>query len=114
MYESAPFSEKLAQLETHHTTVSGSNGGPQYDGIYACIDIPSLLLGTVGGGTSLATQKESLNLMGCHGKVRWIFVPMPSTWSGFSPENLRGGKNCSSISKIYEHFMAFVLFSTGK
>ena len=32
----------------------------------------------------------------------------------FSPENLRGGKNCSSISKIYEYFMKFELFSTGK
>ena len=33
---------------------------------------------------------------------------------GFSPENLRGGKSCSSISQIYEYFMKFVLFSTGK
>ena len=73
MYESAPFSEKLAQLETHHTTVSNTNGGPHYDGIYACIDLPSLLLGTIGGGTALATQKESLNLMGCYGKVKWIY-----------------------------------------
>lgn len=70
MYESTPFSEKLAQLEIHHTTISDINGEPQYDGIYACVDLPSLLLGTVGGGTALATQKESLNLLGCYGKVR--------------------------------------------
>ena len=65
-----PFSEKVAQLEIYHTTVGDANGGPQYDGIYACIDLPSLLLGTVGGGTALATQKELLTLMGCYGKVR--------------------------------------------
>ena len=62
-----PFSEKF---ETYHTTVSDVSGGPHYDGIYACIDLPSLLLGTVGGGTSLATQRELLTLMGCYGKVR--------------------------------------------
>ena len=49
---------------------AGTNEGPQYDGIYACIDLPSLSLGTVGGGTALATQKELLNLMGCYGKVK--------------------------------------------
>ena len=69
-YESKIFSEKLAQFEICHTTVNGTNEGPQYDGIYACIDLPSLSLGTVGGGTALATQKELLNLMGCYGKVK--------------------------------------------
>ena len=69
-YESAPFSEKVAQFEMHHTTISDANGGLHNDGIYACIDLPSLLLGTVGGGTALATQKELLTLMGCYGKVR--------------------------------------------
>lgn len=32
--------------------------------------IPSLVVGTVGGGTALATQKECLQLMGCYGMVR--------------------------------------------
>ncbi len=39
-------------------------------GIYASLSLPSLVIGTVGGGTSLATQKECLQLMGCYGKVR--------------------------------------------
>ncbi|KAL5476235.1 hypothetical protein EMCRGX_G026155 [Ephydatia muelleri] len=36
-------------------------------GVYACLVMPSLILGTVGGGTGLATQKECLQLMGCYG-----------------------------------------------
>lgn len=46
--------------------------GEVYDGktgIYASISLPSLNVGTVGGGTSLATQKECLQLMECYGKV---------------------------------------------
>ena len=38
-------------------------------GVYACLVMPSLILGTVGGGTGLATQRECLQLMGCHGTV---------------------------------------------
>ena len=38
-------------------------------GVYASITIPSLNVGTVGGGTGLATQKECLDLIGCSGKV---------------------------------------------
>ena len=68
-YESTPLSEKLAHFELRHTTDTATNEGPQYDGIYACIDLPSLMLGTVGGGTGLATQREALSLMGCYGKV---------------------------------------------
>jgi len=44
-------------------------GGVHYAGLYACVVLPSLVIGTVGGGTSLATQKECLTMMGCHGKV---------------------------------------------
>ena len=68
-YKSTPLSEKLAQLEMCHTTDVATSEGPQYDGIYACIDLPSLQLGTVGGGTGLATQREALSLLGCYGKV---------------------------------------------
>ena len=41
-------------------------------GIKAGVWIPSLIIGTVGGGTSLPTQRECLELMGCYGpgKVR--------------------------------------------
>lgn len=39
---------------------------------YYSITIPSLIVGTYGGGTALATQRECLELMGCYGdgKVR--------------------------------------------
>ena len=38
-------------------------------GVYAAMYLPSVLVGTVGGGTSLATQKECLEIMNCSGKV---------------------------------------------
>ena len=34
---------------------------------YFSITLPSLIVGTFGGGTGLATQKECLELLGCHG-----------------------------------------------
>ena len=34
---------------------------------YFSITLPSLIVGTYGGGTGLATQKEYLELLGCHG-----------------------------------------------
>lgn len=41
-------------------------------GIKASMLIPSLVIGTVGGGTNLPTQMECLKMLGCHGegKVR--------------------------------------------
>ena len=40
--------------------------------LYMSITIPSLIVGTYGGGTGLATQRECLELLGCYGqgKVR--------------------------------------------
>ncbi len=35
---------------------------------YFSITIPSLIVATFGGGTSLPTQKECLEILGCHGK----------------------------------------------
>jgi len=35
--------------------------------LYFSVSLPALLLGTVGGGTSLATQKEVLSIMGVYG-----------------------------------------------
>jgi len=39
---------------------------------YYSVTIPSLIVGTYGGGTGLATQRECLELLGCYGtgKVR--------------------------------------------
>ncbi len=40
------------------------------EGLYVSYELTSLVIGTVGGGTSLPTQKECLQLMGCYGRVR--------------------------------------------
>jgi hydroxymethylglutaryl-CoA reductase (NADPH) len=40
---------------------------PEND-LYMSITIPSLIVATYGGGTSLATQRESLELLDCYGK----------------------------------------------
>ncbi|MBN1182879.1 MAG: phosphotransferase [Bacteroidales bacterium] len=37
------------------------------DGLYVKLTLPSLVIGTVGGGTHLKKQKEALNLMKCYG-----------------------------------------------
>jgi hydroxymethylglutaryl-CoA reductase (NADPH) len=37
------------------------------DGLYVSVTLPNLMVGTVGGGTSLPTQKECLKLMDCYG-----------------------------------------------
>jgi hydroxymethylglutaryl-CoA reductase (NADPH) len=36
--------------------------------LYYSITLPALIMATFGGGTSLATQRECLELMGCYGK----------------------------------------------
>ena len=35
--------------------------------LYASVTLPNMIVGTVGGGTHLPTQKECLDLMGCNG-----------------------------------------------
>lgn len=35
--------------------------------LYAAVTLPNLIVGTVGGGTALPTQRECLELMGCYG-----------------------------------------------
>lgn len=40
---------------------------PEKD-LYASITIPSLIVATYGGGTGLATQRESLEMLGCYGR----------------------------------------------
>jgi hydroxymethylglutaryl-CoA reductase (NADPH) len=36
--------------------------------LYLALTIPSLIVATYGGGTSLATQREALELLGCYGR----------------------------------------------
>jgi hydroxymethylglutaryl-CoA reductase (NADPH) len=36
--------------------------------LYLSMTIPSLIVATYGGGTSLATQRECLELLGCYGR----------------------------------------------
>jgi hydroxymethylglutaryl-CoA reductase (NADPH) len=36
--------------------------------LYACVTLPNLIVGTVGGGTSLPTQRECLEIMDCYGE----------------------------------------------
>jgi hydroxymethylglutaryl-CoA reductase (NADPH) len=37
-------------------------------GLYASVTLPNLIVGTVGGGTSLPTQRECLEIMDCYGE----------------------------------------------
>lgn len=37
------------------------------DELYICVSLPNLIVGTVGGGTGLPTQRECLDLLGCNG-----------------------------------------------
>ena len=37
-------------------------------GLYASVTLPNLIVGTVGGGTGLPTQKECLELLDCYGE----------------------------------------------
>ena len=39
-------------------------------GLYFSLTLPSLVIATIGGGTSLPSQKEALELMGCFGKEK--------------------------------------------
>ncbi len=40
---------------------------PVRGGLYFGVTLPSLIVGTVGGGTNLPTQNECLNILGCKG-----------------------------------------------
>ena len=35
--------------------------------LYVSLTLPSLIVGTIGGGTNLPTQRECLELLDCHG-----------------------------------------------
>jgi hydroxymethylglutaryl-CoA reductase (NADPH) len=53
----------VAECGTGLTIVEVTDGGD----LHASITIPNLMVGTVGGGTRLASQHECLDLMGCSG-----------------------------------------------
>jgi len=38
--------------------------------LYISVNIPNLIVGTVGGGTSLPTQRECLEIIGCYGESK--------------------------------------------
>ncbi len=40
---------------------------PADDGLYCSVTLPSLAVGTVGGGTRIGTQQECLNMLGVAG-----------------------------------------------
>ena len=63
----AAVSDSIAGVEFDVVKHDGEGGG-----IEASITFPSLLVGSVGGGTALPTQQEGLAMLGCqgHGKVR--------------------------------------------
>lgn len=52
-------SEAAMGITRMETTGNGS--------LYACITMPNLIVGTVGGGTGLPTQRECLEMMDCFG-----------------------------------------------
>lgn len=58
--------QDVACLAESSAAITTSELLPNGD-LYGCVTLPSLLVGTVGGGTSLPTQRECLELMGCYG-----------------------------------------------
>jgi len=47
-------------IQSYELTESGD--------LYACLKLPNIVVGTVGGGTALSTQRECLEMLGCYGK----------------------------------------------
>lgn len=55
----------------HESSIGHFNLEPTEDGgVYAAMVLPSLVVGSVGGGTNLPQQKECLNMMDCAGAGR--------------------------------------------
>lgn len=51
----------------HESSVGVLNLQPVEDGLHISLNLPNLVIGTVGGGTRLAKQSEALKILGCHG-----------------------------------------------
>ncbi|SDM22192.1 hydroxymethylglutaryl-CoA reductase (NADPH) [Catalinimonas alkaloidigena] len=58
--------QDVACLAESSAAITYSEITPAGD-LYGSITLPSLVVGTVGGGTGLPTQRECLELMGCYG-----------------------------------------------
>lgn len=52
----------------HESSTAQLHFEPRGDDLYACLTMPNLIVGTVGGGTRLKTQSEMLELLGCQGE----------------------------------------------
>lgn len=51
----------------HESAIAHFDMQPADDGVYASMQLPALIVGTMGGGTHLPHQHELLELMGCAG-----------------------------------------------
>jgi hydroxymethylglutaryl-CoA reductase (NADPH) len=58
--------QDAAHVVNSHIGVTSGNVTADGD-LYMSISIPNLLVGTVGGGTGLATSKACLDILGCYG-----------------------------------------------
>lgn len=54
-------------ISTSDVKAASHIGSVQKDALYVSVYLPDLMVGTVGGGTGLATQKEALELLGVAG-----------------------------------------------
>lgn len=59
--------QDVANVAESHAAITYTRALENGD-FYWSITLPSLIVGTVGGGTGLATQKECLEMLGCYGK----------------------------------------------
>lgn len=59
--------QDAANVAESHTALVNAERTKEGD-FYYSITIPSLIVATHGGGTGLATQRECLEILGCHGK----------------------------------------------
>lgn len=51
----------------HESSLGTFKAHQEGEGLHCSASLPSLVIGTVGGGTRLPTQRDSLELMGCYG-----------------------------------------------
>ncbi|MBI3644707.1 MAG: hydroxymethylglutaryl-CoA reductase [Acidobacteriales bacterium] len=59
--------QDVANIAESHAAITYSQPLDNGD-FYWSITLPSLIVGTCGGGTGLATQKQCLEMLGCHGQ----------------------------------------------
>ncbi len=61
--------QDIASVVESHVSVTNYELTPEGD-LYVSVKLPNLIVGTMGGGTGLATQRECLDLLGCYGRGR--------------------------------------------